>query len=44
MMPCRCLRSQWPSLRQHPQVTALKQALDRYDFDTARDVLAQVQG
>jgi len=34
----------WPSLRQHPQVTALKQALDRYDFDNARDVLAQVQG
>ena len=38
------LLSQWPSLRQHPQVTALKQALDRYDFDNARDVLAQVQG
>ena len=33
----------WPSLRQHPQVTALKQALDRYDFDQARDLLAQAQ-
>ncbi len=38
------LLGNWPSLRQHPQVTALKQALDRYDFDNARDVLARVQG
>ena len=37
------LLATWPSLRQHPQVTALKQALDRYDFDNARDVLAQGQ-
>ncbi len=37
------LLSQWPGLRQHPQVSALKMALDRYDFDNARDVLSQVQ-
>ncbi|MCH8181382.1 MAG: response regulator [Proteobacteria bacterium] len=37
------LLSSWPALRQHPQVMPLKQALDRYDFDQARDVLAQMQ-
>ena len=30
-----------PRLRHHPQVGQLKLALDRYDFDQARDVLAQ---
>ena len=38
------LLSSWPMLRQHPQVGPLKQALDRYDFDKARDMLAQIQG
>jgi len=34
----------WPSLRQHPEVTELKHALDRYDFDQASGVLARVLG
>ena len=38
------LLGQWPALRQHPQVGALQQALERYDFDRAREALNQVQG
>ena len=34
----------WPTLRQHPQVGALKRALERYDFDEAEKLLGALQG
>jgi two-component system sensor histidine kinase/response regulator len=37
------LLGQWATLRQRPQVMALKQALDRYDFDAAAEALGHLQ-
>ncbi|MBH1987051.1 MAG: response regulator [Burkholderiales bacterium] len=37
------LMAHWPTLRQHPQVGALKRALERYDFDEAEKLLGALQ-
>ena len=33
----------WPTLRQHPRTAELRRALERYDFDQAALVLAELQ-
>jgi HPt (histidine-containing phosphotransfer) domain-containing protein len=33
----------WPTLRQHPRTAELRRALERYDFDQAATVLAELQ-
>ena len=35
--------SRWPTLRQHPRTAELRRALERYDFDQAASVLAELQ-
>ena len=35
--------SRWPTLRQHPRTAELRRALERYDFDLAASVLAELQ-
>ena len=37
------LMARWPTLRQHPRTAELRRALERYDFDQAATVLAELQ-